>query len=440
MQLIVRSFLPAMIAAAASPAIAQYAQWTGSDLSVGKGYDTFLRKARGRCVAIDRRAPVPVSGEDLTFELRSVESESSLFNKLGISVAAKYAPFSGDGSYERETSINRYSVFFFISGNIQVRKESATAADLNPPTLDPARRKQLERRDIAGFRDKCGDTYISGMSYGGRYIALVEIATQKDSEIEAVRAAVSGAAGPFSGQAAAEARLEAATKNRKVNIRVLRGAGDGAIVPQTIPDLALAITKFPESLRDLPNRKLQPFEVTLEDYTSIDAPESTRRADFSTVDKEGYVEEADRFVVQHRTAQANALYALTHSDQFPGIDKVTLQRYIDDAEPVIQYVVRQIRKCLDGSAKCETFVAPSLAVVVPPARTEGPPREELLATIARQKELWTNETTDNELQKRALEFCNFSIDRGPFPPVYVWDYCASALNRFRDRLGKQGFP
>lgn len=375
-----------LAAAIGSAAHGQYAQWTGSDMSIGKGYDSFLHKARGRCVDHDPKGPVPVAGEDLKFELQSVENESSLFNKLGISVAAKYGVAKGSASYSRETSINRYSVYFYISGNIEVGKESVTAPDLTIPKIRPGNYKQLDERSIDKFRETCGNTYISGMSYGGKYIALVEIKTKKDSEIQDIQVAVSGSAGGFSGSANAKLRLEQATQNKEVRIKVLRGAGDGAVIPTTIEGLTAAVTKFPESLRGLPTRKLQPFDVTVEDYITLDTPSTTRRSDFSTIDEEEYVDNADRFVVRHRTAMANAAYAIANGDEFPGVDKNALQSYIDDAEPVVLRVITGIRKCLEGSVNCKDFVAPTLAVVNPPTRTDGPSRIELEASIAKSRQ------------------------------------------------------
>ncbi|WIA56007.1 hypothetical protein N6H05_23815 [Sphingobium sp. WTD-1] len=363
----------------------QYTPWTGSDMSLGKGYDRFLNGAKGRCVSFDRQGPINVAGENLRFELRSVENEQSLFSKLGVSVSAKYGAVKGNASYDKETSVNSYSVYFYISGDIETQKESITQPDRTAPVLLDNPRLLLERGLTDKFREKCGDTFISGMSYGGRYTALVEIKTKKDSEISSIAAAVSAAAGSFGGSANVKSRLEAATQNRDVSIKVLRQAGDGAIIPKTIPELTDAVTKFPDALQGMSKRDLQPFDVTIEEYTTIDTPENVRRSDFTNIDQEEYIINADRFVVKHRTAMANADYAIRNPDQFPQIDKGALTEYVETAEPIVLRVVSDIRKCLDGITKCKDFTAPQLAVVSPPARLEGPSRAELEGNIAKSR-------------------------------------------------------
>lgn len=419
-----------------SSATAQYAQWTGSDLSIGKGYDTFLRKARGRCVVFDRRGPRPVAGEDLKFELRTVENESSLFNKLGISVAAKYGVAKGSASYDKETAINRYSVYFFVSGSIEVGKESVTGSDLTAPKLELERFKQLDAKQVQGFREKCGDSYISGMSYGGKYIALVEIKTQRDSEVQSIQAAVSGSAGGFSGEVNAKARLEAATANREVSIKVLRSAGDGAAIPTSIEGLTKAITSFPDALRGLPTKKLQPFDVTVEDYVSIDAPEHIKRSDFSTIDKESFIEDADRFVVKHRSAIADASYAIANPDQFPGLDKETLQRYVDEADPKVLDVVRQINRCLQGIGDCNQFIPPSLNISLPPARTEGPSRFDLIASIDRSRAaLDSIILPENDSLKR---YCVKLLQSKGDSRIEGFGGCVWTMNSIREQCSSSG--
>lgn len=389
----IKSILTAAVwlALTVTPATAQEVTWTGDDMTIGKGYDTFRGRARGRCVTPDKIGPQPTTGENVRFELRSVENEASLYRKLGVSLSAKYGAVSGSGGYEKETSVNSYSAFFFISALVDVRSESVTRTGMITPEIIASDLDLLRAAPdqypttLARFKEKCGDTYISSQVLGGQYIALVEIKTKKTSELETIRAAISGSAGVFSASAEAKSRLEQLTSNREVYVNVVRGGGDGASIPTTPAGLVDAVTKYPEALRSLPSHKLTPSRVIVEEYITLDVPANVRRSDFDYLKKQIFVEDADSFVSKHRDGMANAAYALANADQFPPFDRAVLESYVQQSTVATRDVSNKIRSCLQGITQCANFNAPALAIVSPPPRIDGPSRTELEASINRSR-------------------------------------------------------
>jgi len=354
-------------------------------MTIGKGYDRFRGTARGRCVIYDKVGPQPTTGEQVRFELRSVENEASLYRKLGVSVSAKYGTVSAKGGYEKETSINSYSAFFFISAEIDVRGESVTKAGMEKPVLEPDDLALLTS-NFQRFKEKCGDTFISSQVLGGKYIALVEIKTKSSKDLDSVRAAISGSAGPMNLSVGAQSRLEQLTKDREMHVTVIRGGGDGAVIPTSPKGLAEAVTKYPDSLRGLPRNKLQPSVVTVEEYTTLAIPPEIRRADFDYSEKQEFIEEADAFVSKHRDAIANAKYALANVDEFPNpLNKAELELYVQHGETITRDVANQVRACLQGMVQCKDFEAPVLNIVNPPSRLDGPTRAELEALTERSR-------------------------------------------------------
>ena len=411
--------------------------WGNDAISMGFGYDTLRGTVRGQCIDVDPTAPKATAGERVTFHLSSVEDTYQLSKLLSYSAGGSYDGISASVSGSDEVQVNRYSSYLYVSVRDNVRTESVATLGLIVPTLKADASKLLASGSLVDqqtFRERCGNSFTVASDIGGDFTAIVEIHTSSNQEKHDLDVAISGGSGVFSASADAKSHIEELTRNKNVQITVIRGGGGGALVT-TPEDLVKAVLNYPVILSGQPSNTLTPYSATLQDYTTLSLPAGVTNAMFRDDEKRDYLEDSARYMSSINQVRADAEYALNFPEQFPSFDKAAFLQFTIDADAVIQDIRRSVRFCLATQQPCGKFQKSSLIIITIPDRVSGPTMADLKADIARSHQALNVVFSDHNRDY----ICNgFPLSVPGQPPTFDRQVCAQTFNRVHHACDASG--
>ncbi len=323
------------------------------------GFEGILEDVRGTCVDFDGLETGGTS-QEAQYDIQLIESSRDLSGKIGISAAAQVrsAAPNTDSPTSRKTkfalgnvfSINRYSVFVMVSARVRnettflknprVKAEQKAAVEANPATA------------LGQFRSQCGDSYLTGYSTGGEFVALIEIKTDTDETTASIKGKYSqqGNGNGATTTGAMQGNLASLSANRDIRIWTFQrgGAGEEEVgLVTSVDELMNRLKGLADSVKQGTNPR--PLTATFADYmtlslnlpaeyrTKLDAAKSVMRelADVQA----GLLD-----------LQGNLDYILTQPASFVGVDAAKLVQMRDmKAE-----IDRRARRVLDVGKGCAT--------------------------------------------------------------------------------------
>jgi hypothetical protein len=241
----------------------------------GGGYDSLYQVVKGLAAADAADLtlnPVVSPYQNSIEETKRIETTTDLVNNLSISatVSGGYGGFSASAtaSYEHDTHVNNYSLFFLTSvkawnGEKQVKK--MVLAD-GAKTLSPDQ-----------FRSKFGDYFVQGVLSGGIFYSLLEMVTDSEETKEIISVSVEAKyEGAFSAGAKFKSDIENAATHKGVKVNTYTAASGAE--PQwsdgrrydTFDDIATAVSSFAASVGNAG----EPLYAILSPYSVLlDAPD-----------------------------------------------------------------------------------------------------------------------------------------------------------------------
>lgn len=229
-------------------------------MQLGGGYNAASCTAHNTPFAVHelKTLPEPVARTDFALEL--IESSRDYLASLDVSVQAsmEMGGYTGEASasYAREQSINSSSVFLVASVKVVHAVNQLTPDTVSALTLAAAVREQYASHPEL-FLDHYGDHFVSGVVLGGEFVATVVIATSSKADKQkvtmAAKAGGAGAGAKFSGAASFAGALNAATKDRRVTVRVLKIGGSALHVKDLSSEEFLQMAgAFPDEIVKAP--------------------------------------------------------------------------------------------------------------------------------------------------------------------------------------------
>ena len=206
---------------------------TGVDLGWG------WRGAQGeavptRCVEF---GPTKASGQTVSLEFSEVQDSYELANSLGMSSAATVKgvgyKVSGEAKFAKSTRVKTSETTFVIEA--EVLNPAAYAGP--PPEMDSVRLTTqavaLARRNdgLAAFKQVCGDGYVSALTTGAKFIAVVAVKTRSVQERESLRAKIEGGGWGVKVNAAMNSESSSARDSMQRRISVHQSGGAPADIP-----------------------------------------------------------------------------------------------------------------------------------------------------------------------------------------------------------------
>lgn len=113
-------------------------------------------------------------GQQVTIDCTTIQDVETLHKSLGISVDAggSYIGFSGSAKVDYANSCDFSSFSTYVVIRVSVRNATET---IDSPTFSPDANELLVNNNPDRFRQRFGDTFISGVLKGGEYFAIYQI-------------------------------------------------------------------------------------------------------------------------------------------------------------------------------------------------------------------------------------------------------------------------
>jgi len=316
------------------------------NIDIGTGFDTLQSKVRGDCVEItEPQQTANVMGQEVRFSLLQIEDSFSLNEHLHISASASLKAdifgASGKVSLSRNVKVNDYSIYAVVS--IFVRNNTYRMRDikLKQETYE------LYEKDKERFRNRCGDTFVSGYITGGEFHSIIEIKTSSQAEKHSLSSELTGSYGIFSGNATFKQSLEKIAKNKQIHVHVMHTGGTGEII-STKPEAMIAQAKnFPDTVV---SDKARPILATIQSYETLKLPIGITPVDKST--QQEVILELARLNNYAQKQLANIDYILFHPNEFKNPNIQSLNQAASITRTLLNTVRRTARACYNKINAC----------------------------------------------------------------------------------------
>jgi hypothetical protein len=187
-----------------------------------------------RCVEF---GPAQAAGQTVSLEFSEVQDSYELAKSLDMSSAATVKgvgyKVSGEAKFAKNTRVKTSETTFVIEA--EVLNPAAYASP--PPDMDSVRLTTqavaLARRNdgLAAFKQVCGDGYVSALTTGAKFIAVVAVKTRSVQERESLRAKIEGGGWGVKVNAAMNSESSSARDSMQRRISVHQSGGAPAEIP-----------------------------------------------------------------------------------------------------------------------------------------------------------------------------------------------------------------
>jgi hypothetical protein len=267
----------------------------------GRGWLTFGETAKARCV---EAAVKPSEGYHFDSQVFYVETRQQYERvmMLSRSASAKYYGASGSAAYNLSKSLKLDNQSFTLTGyqvyigGVDIAVEPTTKA----PNLGPSMRAYLEepslevasavfedipvvrlskdavallKKSTDQFLERCGDSYVTSVSYGGQQIASLVLQTGSREEKRSVSEAYSASAGTSIGGMAAVTKTETVRKfneSKRLRIYLSESGAEATVVPVDLPTFQERVKQFQTGADTKFSKSKTPIFVTLRRYDMIE--------------------------------------------------------------------------------------------------------------------------------------------------------------------------
>ena len=242
-------------------------------MKVGLGYNR-LTGDRSPTTAVEGASVSALAGavgQQVTFDITTIEDVETLHKTLGISIDAggSYMGFSGSTKvdYASSCDFSAFSTYVVVKVSVQDAAET-----LDSPVFSKDATELLVNNNPDRFRQRFGDTFIAGVKKGGEYFAIFQISgtntTEKESVANQVHAAYNGGLTTAELNTSVKTTTERSTSHLETSIHVFR-QGTISASDMNLEDIVKTAREFPLSVA---GDKAFPFAVVLQDYDGLRNP------------------------------------------------------------------------------------------------------------------------------------------------------------------------
>jgi hypothetical protein len=253
---------------------------------------------------------------------------------------------SGKTSFFQSFKQNSFSVYVFAQVLVTNAQD---LLDLTSTRLTEEAAALYRERPEA-FVQQFGDSFVYGLITGGEFLGILEIETSSAEELRQVKASIGGKAtfGLFSGSAsgAFSQSLEKIVSSYSMKAFIMRQGGTGSLASVSPDALVSQALSFPDAVI---GRNGFPYKVLTIPYNHIPHPESTP---IDTANQLSVLERLGSLRLRIIRLQSDIDYALSHSDQFPDLDRRQASQRSNDLSSELDKVVASSRECFLNGTRC----------------------------------------------------------------------------------------
>jgi hypothetical protein len=339
-------------------------------MRVGGGYDVVRGEEKQEAVLGELVKPVNASGQqgEMTFVLATTSEEVDTALGVDASIKVGVGPFGGSAKMQFHSSckVSNEATFCVLSVNATNAFEQ-----LSRPVLSSDAMELLAAGKTDRFRERFGDSFVSGQFSGVEFRGVVRIEASKVERQKQIAAEVQASYGFMaSGKASTEFKESMSSASHRIEIMVYQTGGEISICTSLAEMLAAAR----KALDDCRNGKAYPFQVTIDPYTELKLPNDGA----SLIDTEmaaKCVKTALAYIADLK-ARLNDIDCVRRNQEWYELGAVTMASLNEKAQAITQ----EINRLWEGADVCSRhFDRCAMAVpnfpdfVMPKRKDDAPP-------------------------------------------------------------------
>lgn len=335
-------------------------------VTYGRGFESLTGTVRG--FPLNPSEPTEVKnagGQRVMYYLNKVESMTELKTQLGLSaeVNARFGLFGASAKldYAESASFNSFSVF--LVARVQVTNAFKTLEDA---AFDAQAWELLETAEgRKKFATQFGDSFVSGLSTGGEFCAVLELRTENSADQKSLSSSLSGSYGlAASADVEFSKKIQRATENRFLKISMYQAGGIGSETTNDVNEVLQRAKAFAALVRDHP----VPYEAQIVDYDTLDRPAGETWVD----------QDRAMTVLKQFAAQKDRLLRLLNDinfvrdnmEQFESPDMTTLNDAASDIADRLNRLTDNARQAVRNAEKAE-YIDVGMPLFEMPKRAQG---------------------------------------------------------------------
>ncbi len=311
-------------------------------------------------------------GQRVTSDCITITDVETLHKSIGITAEAggSYYGFSANAKTEYTNTFDFSSFSTYVIVRVSVKDVTES---IDSPVFSPDANELLVVGNKDRFRQRFGDSFISGVLKGGEFFAIYQVTGSEESEKESVAVKVRAAynAGPTA-SAHLSTDINTATSQSKSHLEVSCHVFREGIISTadlTLEDILVTAKQFPIGVS---GDKAFPYAVLLQDYEGLKNPNDN----FVYVDiqnKQDVLEDLAKKRFEFLALRDDLKYILKHSNDFQNADGTSVDRekLIKDFDEVVDAIntmqkeasicTRNPGECVFSKFEAAKFVVPILS-------------------------------------------------------------------------------
>ncbi len=316
-------------------------------MAFGAGFDAVSGDVKGDCVLRTEPESTTVGqGQDVSFFLELITDSVQLAKRLEVSASASLKVGLGGGSakakFVADQKINSYSAFLLV--HVVVKNPTKRIRDVR---LADSARELLATGKREGFRRRCGDEFLVGITTGGEFLGMIEIESRDETDKKDISAKVRASGLTWKASAEFHSAVERITAQRNTKVTVFR-KGTQESIPIELKDMIDQAKDFPKLVA---GANAYAYSASFQSYEVLDLPPTANPIDIKA---QAYV--VERMAAEHMRYQNmlnNIEYVLDHPEQFEQLDRAALSTKANELRGALNRIIESASKCFDNYQLCQ---------------------------------------------------------------------------------------
>lgn len=347
-------------------------------LALGEGYDA-LTDQHFDAIVVERRSdeplpPIEDQGQRVKADIDVIEDTRAFRETLNISISAAARGFGGRASAHyslfREVRINSNDVFALL----YVLVENATEK-LGDPALSTVAKTEWTHQTASNrksaFVRAFGDSYVSSITTGGEFLALIRIHTSSRSERERVKATAKASFGAFKASGSYEKLTEFFASHTRTSLTYSRVGGEGPVDETNLPSMLEAARNFPDTVNPSKGGKAQQIYFGAKPISRV--PDAETNIDLTNRQAGYLLEDIAKLQDEISDRLADAVFAKEAPELFPQVDGAEMDATVAELEETQVNATRICDYIADNrfSSLKDVSIVDSKALPIPPQIETG---------------------------------------------------------------------
>jgi hypothetical protein len=202
--------------------------------NLGSGVSDITGDALNDCVdgTVDGANGTFVTTTSVTVIDQSSDISETLKAEASASVSIGVWSARAQSTFERNTNVSRSRTFLLVRSFVAASQDNPTLVLRHAKLRQPA---PATDADLADFHQQCGDSFVSGIQYGGEFLAMLSVETSTLKSSQAVGAKVEVESPSGSGSGSINVSREELVKNSHTEMDALRVGTPNEAMPKATP-------------------------------------------------------------------------------------------------------------------------------------------------------------------------------------------------------------